>query len=104
MKSKLLLLSALLLMASSCQNKKRTIEKEESATGECYTNPLLPRGAEPWSIFHEGKYYYTQGAENRVVLWETSDITNLSKATKNRYGYPPTPVIHIIFGHQKSII
>ena len=76
MRSRLFLLSIILLIGVSCQHKKATTEKETVAAGNTYTNPLLERGAEPWAIFHEGKYYYTQGSENRVILWETDDITD----------------------------
>ena len=77
MKSRLLLLAVLLvIICASCQPKKKTEPEKEAVTGATYTNPLRERGAEPWAVFHEGKYYYTQGAESRIVLWETSDITN----------------------------
>ena len=68
MRSRLFLLSIILLIGVSCQHKKATTEKETVAAGNTYTNPLLERGAEPWAIFHEGKYYYTQGSENRVGI------------------------------------
>lgn len=93
MRSKLLLLSAILLIGVSCQqNKKKPEQKEEEAlTGNTYTNPLLPKGAEPWAIFYKGKYYYTHGAEDRVVLWETSDITEVSKTTRKPVWKPTDP-------------
>ena len=64
MRSRLFLLSIILLIGVSCQHKKATTEKETVAAGNTYTNPLLERGAEPWAIFHEGKYYYTQGSQS----------------------------------------
>lgn len=83
MKSRLLLLAVLLvIICASCQPKKKTEPEKEAVTGATYTNPLRERGAEPWAVFHEGKYYYTQGAESRIVLWETSDITNLNDSLK----------------------
>lgn len=91
MRSRLFLLSIILLIGVSCQHKKATTEKETVAAGNTYTNPLLERGAEPWAIFHEGKYYYTQGSENRVILWETDDITDLSHATQKDVWIPTDP-------------
>lgn len=92
MRSKLMLLSALLFICVSCQQKKKkTEQKEEVVAGTTYTNPLLERGAEPWAVFHEGKYYYTQGSEDKIVLWETSDITDLSKATQKAVWIPTDP-------------
>ena len=83
MKSRLLLLAVLLvIICASCQPKKKTEPEKEAVTGATYTNPLRERGAEPWAVFHEGKYYYTQGAESRIVLWETSDITNLNDSLR----------------------
>ncbi len=91
MRSRLFLLSIILLIGVSCQHKKATTEKETVAAGNTYTNPLLERGAEPWAIFHEGKYYYTQGSENKVILWETDDITDLSHATQKDVWIPTDP-------------
>lgn len=90
MRSKLLLLITLLLTGMSCQHKK-TAEKEETLSDTTYTNPLLKNGAEPWAIFHEGKYYYTQGAEDKILLWETEDITDLSNATLKEVWRPDNP-------------
>ena len=91
MRSRLFLLSIILLIGVSCQHKKTTTEKETVASGDTYTNPLLECGAEPWAIFHEGKYYYTQGSENRVILWETDDIADLSHATQKDVWIPTDP-------------
>ena len=46
MRSRLFLLSIILLIGVSCQHKKATTEKETVAAGNTYTNPLLERGAE----------------------------------------------------------
>lgn len=99
MKSGISLLTVLLvIICASCQPKKKTEPEKETITGDTYTNPLREKGAEPWSVFHEGKYYYTQGSESRIILWETSDITNLDDSLKNRYGYRQTLVIRTIYG------
>lgn len=87
MNTKLYLLSIVLLLCAACQNKKGT-STETTATEATYTNPLLPAGAEPWAIFHEGKYYYTQGSENKIILWETTDITDLTHATQKEVWIP----------------
>lgn len=69
------LLLLVLTCCPACQNKKASATKEIPSEAT-YTNPLLAVGAEPWAVFHEGKYYYTQGAENKIILWETNDITD----------------------------
>ena len=91
MRSRLLFLTVLLIIICvSCRPKKKTEPEKKAVTGATYTNPLRERGAEPWAVFHEGKYYYTQGSESRIMLWETSDITNLNVVLENLYGYQPT--------------
>lgn len=91
MKAKLYLLSALLLTSVSACQPKKSEQKTEKASGTTYTNPILDNGAEPWAIFHEGKYYYTQGSENRILLWETSDISNLANVTPKEVFKPTDP-------------
>ena len=81
------LLLLALICCPACQNKKAPASKEVPS-GATYTNPLLPVGAEPWAVFHEGKYYYTQGAENKIILWETNDITDLEHATRKEVWIP----------------
>ena len=44
MRSRLFLLSIILLIGVSCQHKKATTEKETVASGDTYTNPLLDDG------------------------------------------------------------
>ena len=44
------------------------------------TNPLLDSGFAPWAVFRDGYYYYTQGAEDVITLWKTTDITRLRNA------------------------
>ena len=92
MKSGISLLTVLLvIICASCQPKKKTEPEKETITGDTYTNPLREKGAEPWSVFHEGKYYYTQGSESRIILWETSDITNLDDSLKKPVWIPTDP-------------
>ena len=54
MRSKLFLLSVILLICASCRHKKAATDKETVPTENTYTNPLLEYGAEPWAIYHEG--------------------------------------------------
>ena len=81
------LLLLVLTCCPACQNKKASATKEIPSEAT-YTNPLLAVGAEPWAIFHEGKYYYTQGAENKIILWETNDITDLEHAARKEVWIP----------------
>ena len=87
MKIHFYLLLAISFFFLSCQNKK-TAQTSDIPTGATYTNPILESGADPWAIFHEGKYYYTQSAEDRIVLWETADLTDLKNATRKEVWLP----------------
>ena len=92
MRSRLLFLTVLLIIiCASCQPKKKTEPEKEAVTGATYTNPLRERGAEPWAVFYKGKYYYTQGSESRIMLWETSDITNLNDSLRKPVWIPTDP-------------
>lgn len=53
-----------------------------------YTNPLLSRGGDPWAVFHNGIYYYTQSMSNRITLWATDDITRLAEASQKDVWVP----------------
>lgn len=47
---------------------------------DTFRNPLLPAGADPWSVFHEGWYYYTHTTGNNVTLWKTRSLAELENA------------------------
>jgi len=75
------------LLIVSCSNNKSRSEKqgEEENT---YINPLLAVGGEPWATFHNGTYYYLQGCEDKIILWQTKDITELAKADSKQVWTP----------------
>ncbi len=56
---------------------------------ETFTNPLLPSGADPWSIYKDGYYYYTQTFGNRLVLWKTVSLARLATAPQKTVFVPP---------------
>jgi GH43 family beta-xylosidase len=46
-----------------------------------FTNPLLPAGADPWSIYKDGYYdYYMHTTGNRLDLWKTRNLAELKDA------------------------
>lgn len=77
----------LLVGCSSGQNKK-THERVDLDSVPVYTNPLLSRGGDPWAVFHNGIYYYTQSMSNRITLWATDDITRLAEASQKDVWVP----------------
>lgn len=54
-----------------------------------FTNPLLPSGADPWSIYKDGFYYYTHTVGNRLVLWKTKSLSGLQTAPQKTVFTPP---------------
>ena len=54
-----------------------------------FTNPLLPAGADPWSIYHEGYYYYTHTTGRNLTLWKTRTLSELGSAPNRVVWTPP---------------
>jgi GH43 family beta-xylosidase len=55
-----------------------------------FTNPLLQSGADPFSFFKDGYYYYTHSLGNRIGLWKTKNLANLKEAEHKNVYKPPT--------------
>ncbi|HWB91241.1 MAG TPA: glycoside hydrolase family 43 protein [Puia sp.] len=45
-----------------------------------FTNPLLTSGPDPWVIQQDTMYYYMNTLGNRLAIWPTGRMSNLSKA------------------------
>lgn len=75
---------------------------------ETFTNPLLPSGADPYSTYYEGYYYYTHTVGNRLVLYKTDNLARLRDAEHTTIWTPTegkpwskhiwAPEFHIIDG------
>ena len=75
---------------------------------QTFTNPLLPSGPDPWSIYKDGYYYYMSTTGNNLTVWKTKNIANLSTAEKKVVWTPPSigayskdiwaPEIHFLQG------
>ena len=55
-----------------------------------YTNPLLPSGADPWVIYQDGYYYYTNTTGRTITLWKTKNVVDLKSAEKKVVWTPPS--------------
>ena len=77
-KSCLVLFLCWISIASLCQDSIKT-----------FTNPLLPSGADPYSFYKDGYYYYTNTTGNRLVIWKTKNIAELPKAESKTIFTPP---------------
>ncbi|UJH90748.1 glycoside hydrolase family 43 protein [Antarcticibacterium sp. 1MA-6-2] len=65
-----------------------------SAQEKTFTNPLMPSGADPYSTYHDGHYYYTNTAGNRLVLWKTKSLADLKSAEKKTIWVPPPNTLY----------
>jgi GH43 family beta-xylosidase len=73
-----------------------------------FSNPLLPSGADPFSFYKDGFYYYTHTNQDKIVLWKTRNLSDLANAEKKIIFTPPAgtmyskelwaPEIHFIDG------
>ncbi len=78
------------------------------AQAQTFTNPLLPSGADPFSIYKDGYYYYTHTTGKNITLWKTKSIADLPTAEKKVVFTPPAsgpyakelwaPEIHFLEG------
>jgi GH43 family beta-xylosidase len=78
------------------------------SAGATFSNPLLPAGADPFSFYKDGYYYYTHTTGNRVDLWKTKSLADLKTAQRKTIFTPPpntayskeiwAPEIHFIQG------
>ncbi|MBD1387442.1 glycoside hydrolase family 43 protein [Mucilaginibacter rigui] len=64
------------------------------AQQKTFTNPLLPSGADPWVIYHNGYYYYTNSTQNNLVIWKTKNMAQLASAEKKTIWTPPANTLY----------
>jgi len=51
------------------------------AQEKTFSNPLIPSGADPYSTFHDGYYYYTNTVGgDRIILKKTKNLADLKNA------------------------
>ena len=58
-------------------------------TDKSFTNPLLPSGADPFSFYKGGFYYYTHSTGSNITIWKTKNIAALKTADKKVIYTPP---------------
>ena len=58
---------------------------------QTFTNPLLPKGPDPWALWHDGYYYYMHTMGDSLVLWMTKDLTDLRHASQKTIWIPTDP-------------
>ena len=93
----ILIVSFLLVIIAQAQENRKTFE-----------NPLLSSGADPFSFYRNGFYYYTNSTGNNITLWKTKSLADLKNAKKKVIYNPPVgtlyskelwaPEVHFIAG------
>jgi GH43 family beta-xylosidase len=61
------------------------------ATIGTFTNPIITDGADPWVIFKDGIYYYTQTTGGQVKVRKSSTISGLGSASATTVFTPSAP-------------
>ena len=57
--------------------------------GQTFNNPLLPSGADPYSFYKDGFYYYTHTEGSKLMLWKSKNLADLKNAEKKIIWEPP---------------
>jgi GH43 family beta-xylosidase len=96
------------LLCSSYLNMLTLAQQTHFDQPKTFTNPLLPTGPDPWVIYKDGFYYYTNTTATNLTLWKTRNLADLATAEKKVVWIPPTtgpyshdlwaPEIHFIQG------
>lgn len=56
---------------------------------QTFKNPLLPAGADPWSFYKDGYYYYMHTTTRDLNIWKVKDLSELPTAQKVTVWTPP---------------
>ncbi|GAA4792643.1 glycoside hydrolase family 43 protein [Olivibacter ginsenosidimutans] len=65
------------------------------APGCAFTNPLIPSGADPYSTYYKGYYYYTNSVGgDRIILKKTKSLADLKNAETKTIWMPPPNTMH----------
>jgi GH43 family beta-xylosidase len=86
-----------LFLFSSCKNNKNNEDRDGEKIKEIhhtFSNPLLKSGADPFSTYKNGFYYYTNTAGNKLVLWKTKNLSKLSEAPNKVIWTPPKKTMY----------
>jgi GH43 family beta-xylosidase len=61
---------------------------------DTFSNPLLPSGADPWSIYKDGYYYYTHTSGDKLVIRKTRSLAELATADTEIIWQPPSGTMY----------
>jgi len=99
---KLIFLSCLIFIIRS------VFAQNPDNSDKLFTNPLLNTGADPWIIYKDGYFYYTNTTGNRLVLRKVKNLHELKSSEEKTIWMPPegtaysrniwAPELHFIQG------
>ncbi len=87
------LLPVIACVPLSCKTPKQN-SRSASQSAAVFTNPLLPSGADPYSFYKDGYYYYTNSLGEKIGLWKTKNLAGLKKAEYKTIYEPPQGTNH----------
>ncbi len=61
---------------------------------QTFTNPLLPSGPDPYSLYKDGYYYYTSTLGRKLGIWKTKNIADLKHAVYKTVYTPPAGTLY----------
>ena len=77
------------LLLSGCARPVAVQTATSAPVAVTFTNPLLPAGADPWTTYHRGYYYYTHTTGRNLTLWKTRNLAALGSAESRVVWTPP---------------
>lgn len=80
-------LGSCLLFCNKTQTAYTT--PEVNPADSSFRNPLLSSGPDPWVVRKDGYYYYLHTMGNRIGIWKTARMSQLSNATAITVWSPP---------------
>lgn len=81
---------AIIFVLSSCRGGTQKNKEAESETAT-FINSLKPAGVQVYAMFKDGWYYYMEEVVDKLVLWKTTDITDLKNAPSKTVWTPKDP-------------
>ncbi|HRQ52060.1 MAG TPA: family 43 glycosylhydrolase, partial [Agriterribacter sp.] len=88
MKRFILILFLIPSLLISCKTQSQDNDKR------VFSNPLLPSGADPFSFYKDGYYYYTHTLGSRIAIWKTKNLAYLKSAERKDIFIPPAGTMY----------
>jgi GH43 family beta-xylosidase len=83
-------LPLLVIIACYCNKPGKSNPPPGPTPATTFSNPLLSSGPDPWVIQKDTNYYYTNTFGNRIAVYKTSKMSQLSTAPLTTIWTPPT--------------